>query len=98
MDNSQGQAFHDEFHARDRDRVSKGLIPCGIGCGHNLRPQIRKSLKTFTFHRSQTPNEQAMPNRVDGIERTTGGPFLERTAEIAVLSGVAAIQSGHIHH
>ena len=54
-------------------------------------------MQPFALQRGQAANEQTVTDGMDGVEGTAGSSFLERSAQVTILAGVAAIQSRHIH-
>lgn len=94
----QSDASQHEIYARNSDAVAKRLVPCGVRCIGDVRPSVRETLQLFTLQRRQPADEQTTSDGMDGVEGAAGGSFLECTAQVAVFTGVPAVQSGHIHH
>lgn len=90
--------MQNKIHPRDSHAVAQCFVPGGVRSAGDIRPAIREPLEPFALQRRQPADELPASDRVDRTERAAGGCFLERNAQVAVFTGIPAVESAHIHH
>ena len=94
----QSVAMQNKIHPRDSHTVAQCFVPGGVRSAGDIRPAIREPLEPFALQRRQPADELPASDRVDRTGRAAGGCFLERNAQVAVFTGIPAVESAHIHH